>query len=114
MTLFRASVRERLHALTAYLMSHGVSDAALAQRKAIVVLGDIVRQQAMIVACADTFAVLGALLLLTAGLLLLTRRGPAGGPSPIEVGVYERRFSCPVRLDAYLRYGRFADGDCNA
>jgi DHA2 family multidrug resistance protein len=78
-TLFRDSVRERLNALTAYFMSHGVSDAATAQRKAIVALGDIVRKQATIMAYADTFAVLGVLLLLAAGLLLFTRRGQATG-----------------------------------
>jgi len=74
-TLFRDSVRERLNALTAYFMSHGVSDAAMAQRKAIVALGDIVRKQSMIMAYADTFGMLGVLLLLAAGLLLFTRRG---------------------------------------
>jgi MFS transporter, DHA2 family, multidrug resistance protein len=78
-TLFRESVRERLNELTAYFMSHGVSDAATAQRKAIVALGDIVRRQATIMAYADAFAVLGVLLLLAAGLLLFTRRGQAGG-----------------------------------
>jgi MFS transporter, DHA2 family, multidrug resistance protein len=66
--------------LAAYFMSHGVSDAATAQRKAIVALGNIVRMQSMIMAYADTFAVLGVLLLLlAAGLLLFTRRGQATG-----------------------------------
>jgi MFS transporter, DHA2 family, multidrug resistance protein len=79
-TLFRDSVRERLNDLAAYFMSHGVSDAALAQHKAIVALGGIVRRQATIMAYADTFAVLGVLLLLAAGLLLFTRGGrPAAG-----------------------------------
>jgi DHA2 family multidrug resistance protein len=77
--MFRDSVRERLNELAAYFMSHGVSDAAMAQRKAIVALGDIVRKQAMIMAYADTFAGLGVLLLLAAGLLLFTRRGQASG-----------------------------------
>jgi DHA2 family multidrug resistance protein len=78
-TLFRDSVRERLNELTTYFMSHGVSDAATAQRKAIVALGDIVRKQSMIMAYSDTFAVLGVLLLLAAGLLLFTRRGQTSG-----------------------------------
>ena len=78
-TLFRDRVQERLNQLTDYFMSHGVSDAATAQRKAIVALGNIVREQAMIMAYADTFAVLGVLLLLAAGLLLFTRRGQASG-----------------------------------
>src|SRR5580698_3057843 len=78
-TLFRDSVQERLNELTAYFISHGVSDAATAQRKAIVALGNIVRTQAMIMGYSDTFAVLGVLLLLAAGLLLFTRRGQASG-----------------------------------
>ena len=80
-TLFRDSVRERLNDLTAYFMSHGVSDAAAARREAIVALGGVVRKQATIMAYADTFAVLGVLLLLAAGLLMFTRR--AGGSSVV-------------------------------
>jgi hypothetical protein len=57
-------VRERLHDLAAYFMNHGVSDAATAQRKAIVALGHIVRRQYTITAYADTFAALCVLLLL--------------------------------------------------
>src|SRR5580692_10172550 len=78
-TLLRDSVRERLNELTAYFVSHGVSDPAAARREAIVALGNIVRKQATIMAYADTFAVLGVLLLLAAGLLLFTRRGQTGG-----------------------------------
>jgi DHA2 family multidrug resistance protein len=72
-TMFRDSVRVRLNDLAAYFMSHGISDAATAQRKAIVALGDLVHKQSLIMAYADTFAVLGVLLLLAAGLLLFTR-----------------------------------------
>jgi DHA2 family multidrug resistance protein len=77
-TLFRDSVRVRLNELTGYFTSHGITDAATARHKAIVALGDIVRRQAMIMAYADTFAVLGVLLLLAAGLLLLIRRAGVG------------------------------------
>ena len=73
-TLFRDSVRQRLDDLTAYFMSHGVSDAATAQRKAIVALGNTVHTQATIMAYADSFAVLGVLLVLAAGFILFTRR----------------------------------------
>jgi DHA2 family multidrug resistance protein len=76
-TLLRDAVRQRLDDLTAYFMSHGVSDPAMAQQKAFVALGDIIRKQAMIMAYSDTFAVLGGLLLLAAALILLTRRGQA-------------------------------------
>ncbi len=78
-TLFRDSVRERLNELTSYFMSHGVSDPAAARSEAIVAIGNVVRKQATIMAYADTFAVLGVLLLLAAGLLLFTRRGQTSG-----------------------------------
>jgi MFS transporter, DHA2 family, multidrug resistance protein len=80
-TLFRDSVRERLNELTAYFLSHGVSDAAAARQKAIVALGNLVRKQATIMAYADAFAVLGVLLLLAAALLIFTRR--AAGTSVV-------------------------------
>jgi DHA2 family multidrug resistance protein len=78
-TLFRDSVQRRLDDLTTYFMNHGVSDPALAQHKAIVALGNIVHTQSTIMAYADSFAVLGVLLLLAAGLLLFTRRATASG-----------------------------------
>jgi DHA2 family multidrug resistance protein len=77
-TLFRESVRQRLADLTSYFLSHGVSDTATAQRKAIVALGSLVRKQALIMGYADTFAALGVLLLISGGLLLLTRRARTG------------------------------------
>jgi DHA2 family multidrug resistance protein len=72
--LFRNSVRERLAELTSYFLTHGVSDAAAAQHKAIVALGNIVRKQALIMGYADTFAALALLLVLAAASLLFTRR----------------------------------------
>jgi DHA2 family multidrug resistance protein len=80
-TMFRDSVRERLNELAAYFMGHGVSDAATAQHMAIVALGNVVRRQSLIMAYADTFAVLGVLLVLAAGLLLFTRRAGASSAS---------------------------------
>jgi MFS transporter, DHA2 family, multidrug resistance protein len=46
-----------------------------------VALGNVVRRQSLIMAYADTFAVLGVLLLLAAGLLLFTRRAGASSAS---------------------------------
>lgn len=54
-------------------------DAYVQADSTIGALGNIVREQAMIMAYADTFAVLGVLLLLAAGLLLFTQRGQASG-----------------------------------
>jgi DHA2 family multidrug resistance protein len=77
--LFRNSVRERLAELTSYFLAHGVSDAAAAQHKAIIALGNIVRKQALIMGYADTFAALALLLILAAASLLFTRRAGANG-----------------------------------
>jgi DHA2 family multidrug resistance protein len=76
-TLLRGEVRQRIDDLTAYFMSHGISDPAVAQQKAFVALGEIIRKQAMIMGYSDTFAVLGGLLLLAAALILATRKGQA-------------------------------------
>jgi DHA2 family multidrug resistance protein len=73
-SLFRESVRERLSDLTSYFLSHGVSDLVTAQHKAVVAVGNIVRRQSLIMACADAFAALGVLLLLAATLMILTQR----------------------------------------
>jgi MFS transporter, DHA2 family, multidrug resistance protein len=76
-SLFRSSVRDRLAELTSYFLSHGFSDTAAAQEKAIIALGNIVRRQALIMGYSDTFAALALLLLLAAGSLLLTKRADA-------------------------------------
>jgi DHA2 family multidrug resistance protein len=78
-TLLRGAVRQRIDDLTAYFMSHGVSDPAAAQQKAFVALGEIIRKQATIMGYSDTFAVLGGLLLLAAALILATGKGQASG-----------------------------------
>jgi DHA2 family multidrug resistance protein len=78
-TLLHDAARQRTDDLTAYFMSHGVSDPAAAQQKAFVALGEIIRKQAMIMGYSDTFAVLGGLLLLAAALILATRKGQASG-----------------------------------
>src|SRR4029078_3304540 len=53
--------RQRISDLTAYFMAHGVPDPAHAQHEAIVQIGRIVRQQALIMAFSDAFAVIGVL-----------------------------------------------------
>jgi DHA2 family multidrug resistance protein len=78
-TLLRDPVRQRIDDLTTYFMSHGVSDPAVAQQKAFVAVGDIIRKQAMIMGYSDTFAVLGGLLLLAAVLVLAMRKGRGSG-----------------------------------
>jgi DHA2 family multidrug resistance protein len=73
-TLYREEVRQRIADLTHYFVSHGVSDAATAQHKALVALGSTVRRQALIMGFSDTYAVLGVLLVVAALTLLFTRK----------------------------------------
>jgi DHA2 family multidrug resistance protein len=78
-TLLRGAVRQRIDDLSSYFMSHGVTDPVVAQQKAFVAIGEIIRKQAMIMGYSDTFAVLGSLLLLAAAMVLAMRKGQATG-----------------------------------
>ncbi|WP_373696696.1 MDR family MFS transporter [Microvirga yunnanensis] len=73
-TIYREEVRQRIVDLTHYFVSHGVSDPAVAQHKALVVLGSAVRRQALIMGFSDTYAILGVLLVVAALSLLITRK----------------------------------------
>jgi MFS transporter, DHA2 family, multidrug resistance protein len=80
-TLGREEVRNRIAQSTDYFLAHGVSDPAAAHRQAIIALGKAVKHQALVMGFSDTFAVIGAVLVLSALALLLTRkvRGAAAG-----------------------------------
>jgi DHA2 family multidrug resistance protein len=80
-TLGREEVRSRIVQSTDYFLNHGVSDPAAAHRQAIIALGKAVRHQALVMGFSDTFAVIGAVLVLAALAVLLTRKakGAAAG-----------------------------------
>jgi DHA2 family multidrug resistance protein len=73
-TLTREEVTTRIAQLTNYFLAHGISDAAAAQQKAIVAIGNIVRRQALIFAFSDAFAIIGGILAIAAIALLFTRK----------------------------------------
>jgi DHA2 family multidrug resistance protein len=78
--LGREEVRTRIAALTDYFTAHGVTDPTAAYHQAIVALGRIVKQQALVMGFSDTFAVVGFVLVLAGIALLLTgkpKRAPA-------------------------------------
>ena len=77
-TLTRDEVRRRIDEITGYFTSHGVSDAALAQHRAIVALGNAVKRQALIMGFSDTFEVIGVMLAIAAIAILFARKGQAG------------------------------------
>jgi DHA2 family multidrug resistance protein len=67
--------------MTGYFMSHGVPDPAAAHQQAIIALGNAVRRQALVMGFGDTFAVIGAMLVLAAVAVAFTRKvgGSAAG-----------------------------------
>ncbi|MBW0365355.1 DHA2 family efflux MFS transporter permease subunit [Ensifer adhaerens] len=78
-TVYRDEVRDRIGDLTRHFMAHGVTDATVAQHKAIALIGATVRRQALILGFSDTFAVIGIVLALAAIALLFTRKIQLGG-----------------------------------
>ncbi|MBD9447789.1 MULTISPECIES: MDR family MFS transporter [unclassified Rhizobium] len=79
-SVFEEATRDRVAKLTAYFMSHGVSDQAVATNKAVVAIALKLRKQANIMAFSDTFFVLGAALLVALlATLLLKKPGHLSG-----------------------------------
>ena len=80
-SLFEEATRERLNKLTAYFLSHGVSDPATAGHKAAVAIGSVVRKQAYIMAFSDAFYLLGVALIvaLVSSLFFRKPSGAVGG-----------------------------------
>jgi DHA2 family multidrug resistance protein len=60
-------------------MAHGVTDQAAAHQKAIVALGNIVKQQALVMGFSDAFAVVGLVLVLAGIAILLTGKPKGAG-----------------------------------
>ena len=73
-SMFSEATRDRIADLTDYFLAHGVSDKATATHQAIIAVGLRVREQANIMAFSDTFAVLGAALLIALFASLLLRK----------------------------------------
>jgi DHA2 family multidrug resistance protein len=80
-TLGREEVRNRIEQTTNYFMGHGVPDAAAAHQQAIIALGKAVKHQALVMGFSDTFAVIGAVLVLAAIAVMFMRKvkGTAAG-----------------------------------
>src|ERR1700676_380895 len=78
-TLGREEVRNRIAQMTGYFMSHGVPDPAAAHQQAIIALGNTVRRQALVMGFGDTFAVIGAVLVLAAVAVAFTHKVRGSG-----------------------------------
>jgi DHA2 family multidrug resistance protein len=78
-TLGREEVRTRIAEMTDFFLAHGVPDPAAARQQAILGLGKAVRHQALVMGFSDTFAVIGAVLVLAALAVTLTRKAKGTG-----------------------------------
>jgi MFS transporter, DHA2 family, multidrug resistance protein len=79
-SMFQEATRDRVAKLTAYFMSHGISDQSLATHKAVVGIALKLRRQANILAFSDTFYLLGiALVVALLASLLLKKPGRVSG-----------------------------------
>jgi MFS transporter, DHA2 family, multidrug resistance protein len=76
--LGREEVRTRIEQMTNFFLAHGVTDPATAHQQAIIALGNAVKQQALVMAFSDTFAVVGVVLVM-AGIAILLTGKPKGG-----------------------------------
>jgi len=76
--LGREEVRGRIEQMTNFFLSHGVSDPAAAHQQAIIALGNIVKQQALVMGFSDAFAVVGVVLVI-AGIAIVLTGKPKGG-----------------------------------
>jgi MFS transporter, DHA2 family, multidrug resistance protein len=81
-SLVRPAMRVRLADLQQYFMAHGFPDSGGAAHRAIIAIGQTVRAQATIMGYADSFALIGFILLAAVVLVPLLRKGAAsGGPA---------------------------------
>jgi len=78
-SLLEPATRSRLAELQQYFMSHGFPDPAGALHRAVIAVGDIIREQATVMGYADCFALLGVVLIVTILPVALLRKGAASG-----------------------------------
>jgi DHA2 family multidrug resistance protein len=80
-SLSKPATVERLEALTQYFLSHGIADRAAALHRAIIAVGNAVREQSFILAFSDTFFLLGSALVVALIATLLFKK-----PGHLEAG----------------------------
>ena len=70
--------------MTNYFLAHGISDPATANHQAIIAISNAVKGQALILGFADTFAVIGAVLVVAAVALLFASRNRSGAHAGVH------------------------------
>jgi MFS transporter, DHA2 family, multidrug resistance protein len=78
-SLVDSATRDRLADLQRYFIAHGYPDPAGAMHRAIIAVGQTIRAQATIMGYADSFALIGVVLLVAVLAVTLLRKGAAAG-----------------------------------
>jgi len=78
-SLLEPATRSRLDELQLYFMSHGIPDPAGALHRAIIATGQTIRAEATIMGYADSFALIGVVLLAALFSVALLRKGTGSG-----------------------------------
>jgi MFS transporter, DHA2 family, multidrug resistance protein len=76
-SLFEPATRDQLVDLQRSFMAHGYPDPAGAMHRAIIAVGQTIREQATIMGYADSFALIGIVLLVAVLAVALMRKGAA-------------------------------------
>jgi DHA2 family multidrug resistance protein len=76
-SMFDENTRQRLDQLVHHFLGHGIGDPGLAWRQAMLTITQAVQEQASVMAFADTFYVLGAIMLVAVAITALYRRPTA-------------------------------------
>jgi len=78
-SLVDPATRDRLADLQRYFMAHGYPDPVGAMHRAIIAVGQTIRAQATIMGYADSFALIGVVLLAAVLATAMLRKGAAAG-----------------------------------
>jgi len=78
-SLLEPATRARIDGMQQYFLAHGSADPGAALHSAIIAVRNTIRAQATIMGYSDSFALLGAVLLLAAVAVALLRKGAASG-----------------------------------
>jgi len=76
-SLVEPATRNRLAELQQYFMAHGFPDPAGALHRAVIAVGQTIRAEATIMGYADSFALLGVVLLVAALFVAMLKKGAA-------------------------------------
>src|SRR6185369_14801619 len=78
-SLLEPATRDRLAELQQYFMAHGFPDPSGALHRAMIAIGQSIRAEATIMGYADSFALLGVILVAAALSVAMLKKGAASG-----------------------------------